>query len=125
MIGKLKPAFALRIGLGLVFIYAGLLSFLAPENWIGFVPRWVGSVIDPQLFLSVHAGFEIVLGLAILAGFLLPLASLLTFFDMFALLLFYGIDEVTFRDFGLLMSALALYLLTIKQYQRENIGKRN
>jgi uncharacterized membrane protein YphA (DoxX/SURF4 family) len=110
-IAKLKPALALRIGLGLTFIYAGIMSFLAPENWIGFVPQWIGSIIDPMIFLQIHAGFEIVLGLALLVGLWLPLVALLAFLDIFAILLFYGIDEVTFRDFGLLMAALALYLL--------------
>ncbi|MFH0712833.1 MAG: hypothetical protein V2A55_03215 [Candidatus Jorgensenbacteria bacterium] len=52
------------------------------------------------------------IGLALLGSFFLPFASLIAFFDMFALLLFYGVDEVTFRDFGLLMAALGLFLLT-------------
>ena len=125
MTGKLKPDLVLRTGLGLVFVYAGVMSFLSPENWIGFVPQWVGGIVSPELFLSVHAGFEIILGLALIVGILLPAASLIAFLDMFALLIFYGIDEVTFRDLGLLAAALALFLLTSPKGVERSIGERD
>lgn len=115
MIRKLKPDLVLRTGLGLVFVYAGIMSFLSPENWIGFVPQWVGNIVSPELFLSIHAGFEIILGLALITGIFLPAASLIAFLDMFALLIFYGIDEVTFRDIGVLAAAIALYLITFEK----------
>lgn len=107
----MKPVLALRLGLGLVLVYAGIGMFANPENWVGYVPQWLGKIIAPETFLVVHGVFELVLGVSIVTGFFLPIASLLLFLDMGSILLFYGVDDVTFRDFGLLMSALALFLL--------------
>ncbi|MCP6719796.1 MAG: DoxX family protein [Patescibacteria group bacterium] len=111
----INPALALRIGLGLTLIYAGVNMFLNPFNWIGFIPRWIGNIIDPQTFLYIHSTFELVLGLILIIGLWLPLAALLMFLNMFAILLFFGVDDITFRDFGLLMAALALFLLAVER----------
>lgn len=124
---RLKPTLALRIGLGFIFIYAGVMSFSAPENWIGFVPPWIENIIKPLIFLQVHAAFEIILGLTLLTGIVLPAAALIAFFNIFAILFFYGVDDVTFRDFGLLMTALALFLLSTKERTaiKERAGQKS
>ena len=110
-----KPVIALRLGLGFVLIYAGASILANPESWIGYVPQWVGKIAAPETFLMAHGVFELILGVLMLTGFFLPIASLILFLDMGTILLFYGVDDVTFRDFGLLMSALALFLLSVKK----------
>jgi uncharacterized membrane protein YphA (DoxX/SURF4 family) len=112
---KLSPAFLLRIGLGLTLIYAGLHIFLDPAAWIGFVPAWLANLIDPQTFLSIHAGFELVLGALLIAGIFVPAASLLVFLDFASILVFYGVNDITFRDFGLTLAALALFTISTKR----------
>ncbi len=110
-IKKLTPEFILRIGLGLVFIYAGLHVATDPTGWIGFVPHWLQTIVNPYLFLTIHGIVEIILGILILTGFFLPAVSLIAFLDLFSILVFYGVDDTTFRDFGLMMATLALFLL--------------
>ncbi len=112
---KLSPALILRIGLGLVFIYAGAHQIADPGSWAGFVPAWLGGLISPLTFIYIHGAFELALGLGIIIGFFLPVLSLLAALDFFSILIFFGVDDVTFRDFGLLMSALALLFLTKKE----------
>ena len=112
---KLSPVLLLRIGLGLVFIYAGAHSIADPGAWTGFVPGWLGNVLNPVTFVYIHGAFELALGLGIIIGLFLPVLSFLAFLDFFAILVFFGVDDVTFRDFGLLMSALALFLFTRKE----------
>ena len=107
---KLSPVLILRIGLAAVFIYAGIHMFFDPQSWIGFVPDWVDKILSREIFLYIHSGLELALGLMLLLGIFLPFVSLVSFFDIVAILLFYGIDDVTFRDFGLAMMALALFL---------------
>lgn len=116
---KLKPTTVLRLGLALTLIYAGLHAFTDPTAWLGFIPAWVAGVIAPNVFLSLHAGLEIVLGLLLIFKRLVPFASFLIFLDFLAILVFYGIDTVTFRDFGLLTAALALFLLTVPRAGEE------
>ena len=114
-IKKLTPEFVLRIGLGMTFLYAGLHVAFDPTSWIGFVPHWLGMIVNPHLFLVIHGIAEIILGGLILSGFFLPAASLLVFLDLFSILVFYGVDDATFRDFGLMMAVLALFLLVRKR----------
>ena len=115
----LTPRIALRIGLGFTFIYAGVYSFLDPTSWIGFIPLWIANIIDAEILISIHAVIQLVLGLALLTGFLLPLISFISFFDILAILLFYGIDAITFRDSGLLMATLGLFLLAIERKEQK------
>ena len=111
----LTPVLALRLGLSLVFIYATLHMLLDPQNWLGFVPNWIGKLIDPKLFLTIHSIFELLLGLAILFGWFLEPASLIAALDLAAIIVFFGVDDITFRDFGLLMAAVALFLLATQK----------
>lgn len=111
----LNPQFVLRIGLAGVFLYAGLSSLMSPDLWIGFIPTWVSSIIPADIFLLVHGIMEVVLAFLLVGGVFLPFASFVAFADLLSIILFFGIDEVTFRDFGLLAAALALYLLSKKR----------
>jgi hypothetical protein len=88
--------------------------FLEPAAWIPFIPHWVGAIVNPQIFLIIHSVFELVLGALLLCGWFLPGASLLVFLDFVSILVFYGVDDLTFRDFGLAMAALALFALVTK-----------
>lgn len=112
---KISPVLILRIGLGLVFIYAGAHAIADPVSWTGFVPQWLGHIVSPVTFVYIHGAFELALGLGLVIGLFLPILSFLAFLDFFAILVFFGVDDVTFRDFGLLMSALALFFFTSKE----------
>lgn len=98
----------LRLGLAFGFLYAATSSLMAPENWIGFIPGWVPA---PELALKAHAIFEIILALWLLWGKRIQWAAYLSALSMFAILITTGIDEVTFRDVGLMFAASALATL--------------
>ncbi len=108
---KLSPVFVIRVGLGLTFLYASLHMFMDPVAWLPFIPHWVGSIINPQTFLIIHSTFELIFAVLLLWGTFLPAVSLLAFLDFVSILIFYGVDDLTFRDFGLAMAALALFAL--------------
>lgn len=112
---KLQPLSVLRIGLGLTFVYAASDMLLDPQSWVNYVPKWMEAVMSIQTFLYVHSIFELVLGLALIAGLWPRLVSFIAFLDLLAVLVFYGISDETFRDFGLMMSSLALFILTGKE----------
>jgi|SRR3989344_5255764 len=111
-------AIILRIGIGLTLIYASMNAIMAPQDWIGYVPQWVGVVISREWFLTVHSVAELGIGLGLLANLYTPVMSLLAFFDFSAILIFYGIDAVTFRDFGLAFAALALFFESLPRKER-------
>lgn len=121
---KITPAVLLRLGLGLVFLYAGIHALVDPESWIGFVPHWITSFVPAGVFLVTHSIFELVLGGILLVGkWQLSLAAAITAADFTAIIVLYGVDDVTFRDFGLVMAALALFLLAQKQIEEKRIEK--
>lgn len=114
-IKTVTPTVLLRLGLGLVFLYAGLHALIDPQSWIGFVPFWISKIMPASTFLTAHSIFELLLGGILLLGkWKLPAAAMIAALDLAAILFLYGVDDVTFRDFGLVMMALALFLLAQK-----------
>ena len=65
---KKLVSFFLRIGLATVFLYAGIGAFLNPTAWVGFIPLWLGKMIPVNTFLSIHAVFDITIGLWLMTG---------------------------------------------------------
>lgn len=120
-IKNIDPRIVLRVGLGGTLAYAGTSILANTQNWIGFIPNWLVSIspIDAYSLLIGHGIFELILGLMLVFGILTKLSSLVAFFDMLFIVVFVGIDLVTFRDFGLLMSALALFILSLNPQQEE------
>ncbi|MDP2703625.1 MAG: DoxX family membrane protein [bacterium] len=133
---KITPELALRIGLAGTFLYAGVNSLLNPTAWIGYIPQWVELLGSPlrqvvpelveglqfrQIFLTLHGIFEILLAIALLVGIRKKLTALLAFLSLAAIVITYGIDDVSFRDFGLLAATYALMLLSKSQHL--NISK--
>ncbi|MBI2004425.1 hypothetical protein HYS72_03095 [Candidatus Pacearchaeota archaeon] len=109
-------SFLLRSGLAIVFFYAGISSFLAPTNWIGFVPNFIGAVIPKEIFLIVFSTYEILLGIGLLFDYKTFALSILSSATLF-LILFGNIMslELLFRDIAILFMALALIALSYKK----------
>lgn len=101
----------LRLGLAFVFLYASIGSFLFPQNWLWFVPEWMGKIVPAKLVLDSHAGFELVLGVWLLTGKKLFYASTVAALDLLAIMLSnIGVFDTVFRDLGLFASSIALTL---------------
>ena len=105
----------LRLGLAATLLYAAINILIDPASWFGFVPIWLVNILTSfnfsiELFLISHAIIEAGLGLWLLTGWQVRWASLIIFLDMLSILVFHGIDLVTFRDVGLLGVALFLAL---------------
>ncbi len=121
---KINPAWALRLGLGLMYLYSGFDLFYYPSHWYGFVPQWFSRAIMPflstEIYLRIQGAGEIVIGLLFLAWFSgvwgVRAAALLAVFEMASILLFVGIDPITFRDIGLLGATLALLVISFQNF---------
>ncbi len=105
-----KAKFLLRLGLAFVFAYAGIAALMSPTSWVGYVPQWVSGFVSPETFLLLHSIFELALAAAILFKIKPKIAYALAALDLLAILIFSGIDAVTFRDVGLFFLAFALWL---------------
>ncbi|MEX2033157.1 MAG: hypothetical protein WD889_01180 [Candidatus Colwellbacteria bacterium] len=104
----------LRIAIAFPMIWAGVHQMMNPTDWIGFVPPWLGSFIAPEAFLTIHSIFNIAVGIGLLIGFWQILFSATAAASLASIVIFYGVDDVTFRDVGLTIVAFVLFLRALK-----------
>ncbi|MDP2637220.1 MAG: hypothetical protein Q8P03_01255, partial [bacterium] len=106
-------ALLLRIGLAFVFFYAAISSFFEPLNWVGFFPQFLRSLIPQNMLLLGFSLFEAAMGLWLLSGRKVFLASFISALSFLGIVLFnLGSLDILFRDIGLLFAALALLFLS-------------
>lgn len=123
---KITPEWSLRAGLGVMYIYSGIDIVNHPSAWywaarplFRFLPLEMRTQFTSpsfmKSFLVIQGWIEILLALVLLCWFL-PKAyakwvAALTALEMAGILVLIPLDAVTFRDFGLLGGAIALFLL--------------
>lgn len=102
----------LRIGLAVVFLYAAISSIRNPDQWIMYVPSFTTRFMAAKTTLDAISVFQIVLAIVLLSGKFLRYAATLAAI-LFAVIIIFNLSSllVTFRDIGLLFSAVALALL--------------
>ena len=105
-----KEVWILRVAVSFPLLWAGVRGILNPTDWVGFVPSFVGEIIDPEVFLVAHGLLWILTAAGLLAGFWRPLFAFIAFMGLTSILIFFGIDDITFRDVGLALTAFVLFL---------------
>lgn len=100
----------LRIGLALVFIFAGVSAFLSPTDWIGYIPEIIEDYgMTRELALQLHAAGDIFLGAWILSGIAGSWAGFFAGTWLIVITVVSGpsLLLITFRDVGLAFAAFA------------------
>lgn len=123
---KITPEWALRAGLGAMYVYSGIDIIRHPTAWHWAVRpllKWFPTSIQasfglPEVmnrYLLSQGIVELVLAFILLAWFLpkfwVRWVALITTLEFAGILLLIPIDAITFRDIGLLGGGLALWLL--------------
>ena len=104
--------FFLRIGITFVFFYAGIATFLNPNDWSGFIPS-IGNFITGAILLNIHSVVNIFLGLWLLSNRKIFYACIVSGVVMFFIIAFnIGVFDIVFRDIAILASIIALGILT-------------
>lgn len=107
--------FILRIGIGVVFLWFGIDKFVHVSNWTGWVPQWMEAFIPMSLtnFMYVQGVIESVVGLLLIIGYQMRLAStvaVITLLGIELAMVGTGQTEMMLRDAGLLAASLSLLL---------------
>ena len=121
---KINPEWPLRLGFGLMYLYAGFHLFNDPAPWRSYLPVWyaqsIGEVMSVELYLRLQGIVEIVAGLLFLAWFFgrrgVLVGTLYALVEFLLILLLTGVDLITFRDIGLLGGAIALLILIFSSH---------
>jgi uncharacterized membrane protein YphA (DoxX/SURF4 family) len=109
-----RSSLLLRIALAFVFGYAAVRAFMNPNDWVGFVPNWVEHFgFARERALEAASLLEIGLALGLLSNFKTKFLALISFLMLAGITVFsgFGVLDITFRDVGLLLAALALFYL--------------
>lgn len=122
----------LRGGLVFLFLWFGFSQVTAPGNWVSWVPEWlVVSLSNPtfgldmpaQTIVLLNGAFEVILGLALAAGFMTRWVALLLSLHLLLIAYEVGYNDIGVRDFGLAIATLSLFFFTPDQYTLDR--KRN
>ncbi|MDP3986396.1 MAG: DoxX family membrane protein [Candidatus Veblenbacteria bacterium] len=132
---RLRPylPLALRLGLGFVFFWSGLSKLVSPESAVGVCTNRAEAIdlvstfgwlpFDPELFVLAQSVLELVLGAALLLGFLVPLASAVAVAVF--LLFFFLLDfSLIWKNIGLLGASLALLASEADKFSLDSWLKR-
>ncbi len=120
---KLNPTWVLRLGLGAMYLYSGYDLFVHPTAWVWAAPMFLKNFISSFASVTAYLKFQGVVEIIIAVIFLLPffpktilkLAAFISVLEMATILIFTGIDTITFRDIGLLGASTALLILSYQQ----------
>lgn len=105
--------YLVRCGLAFSFFYAGIGALTDPNAWIGFIPNFIEDLgISKDLFLKLHGGFDIFLGVWLLSGLMKVYAGLVAGIVLALIVIFSGTNllSATFRDISLALLAFAYAL---------------
>ena len=124
LLRRTSPELPLRVGFGIMYLYSGWSIFSDPRAWYWAIPEWLSGIIEKVLELDVYLKFqgagEMLLGLLLLAAWFIPprimkWIALLGVLEVASILLFTGVDQITFRDIGLLGGLAGLFVLFIEK----------
>lgn len=115
---KLDKELILRAGLGITFIWIGILVLRDPVSWGSYIRPWAANLlpIPIESFMSTTGIFDIATG----ALFFIPhtafIAGILGTLHLTGVIAVSGINEGTVRDIGLLGATL---YIAIKYYPKK------
>lgn len=111
----------LRIGLASVYLYAGIASILSPNDWIAFLPSFMSIFAPATTALLLIAISQIILALWLISGIKTFYAAIVAGVMILGIIVFnLNALIVTFRDFTIFFSAIALAVGTYKELRIKN-----
>lgn len=110
---------ALRIGLGLTFIFIGILIFFDPQQWLKLLSPWVLKIPVNTLLIGLFiiSIFDILVGIMFLFNLWPIFTGILASVHLIFVLIVTGFNLVTIRDIGLLGAILA-YTIEAKYFHK-------
>lgn len=116
---KFGSEWALRFGLGGLYLYSSYGLLTNPIEWSGFAPlafqKFVSTLVPFETFLRLQGAVELCFAIGFLSWFLYPktlkIIAGAAALEMLLILIFAGVNLVTFRDIGILSAAIALLLM--------------
>ncbi|TAL19180.1 hypothetical protein EPN90_04400 [Patescibacteria group bacterium] len=106
-----KPSFhILRVGVGITFLWIGVLIFKEPEAWGGYLQPWAAGLLPIPLTQAMlgTAILDILIGALLLLDTYVWLAAAVGAIHLVIVLTVSGITDITVRDIAILTATVAL-----------------
>ena len=127
-----KPSLTiLRVGLGITFLWIGILILKQPEAWAGYISPWAEKLLPLPVEEAMlgTAILDIVIGALLVLDLVVWLAAL----HLIIVLVVSGITDITVRDIAILAAAIALmadslpkkFITKIMSWQKQEKPKNN
>ena len=115
---RIRTEWPLRLGCGFVNLYSGFFLLTDPIRYYKYVPDWLSHVANAvtslDAYLRLQGIGEMMIAICLLGWFFprwcVRVAAMLFTVQMTVILIFAGVDAVTFRNIGLVGAALALLI---------------
>lgn len=100
----------LRVGLGITFLWIGILIFKEPQAWGGYLQPWAAGLLSIPITQAIigAAILDIVIGFLLLIDSFVWLAALAGTIHLIIVLTVSGITDITVRDIAILAGAVAV-----------------
>jgi predicted acyltransferase len=106
-----------------VNLYSGFFLVTDPQRYYKYVPEWMRSfanvIASLDAYLRIQGIGEMMIAMCLLGWFFprwcVRIAAILLTAEMMLILLFVGVDAVTFRNMGLVGAALALLSISYEE----------
>jgi len=112
-----------RVGLGITFLWIGVLILKEPMAWGGYLQPWAAGLLPMPLTQAMIATaiLDIVIGFLFLVDFYTWLAALIAGLHIITVFIVSGITDVTVRDIGIFTATLMLLNEGIPQNIRQSL----
>ena len=115
----------LRVGLGITFLWIGILIFRDPQYWSSYMQPWAANLlfVPAEQAMLGTAVLDVAIGLLLLIDLWVWVAGLLGTFHLITVLIVSGIDVITVRDIGLLSATVALFWTDLPETYKKRLKK--
>jgi len=100
----------LRLGVGVTFVWIGIMIVQEPLSWAGYMDPWVLNLIpgSVEFFMTVTGIIDIILGAFLVLNLFTNVVGYLVALHMVGILVGGGVNDVTVRDIAILAGGTAI-----------------
>lgn len=100
----------LRVGVGITFLWIGLLIFKDPTLWGDYLQDWAVALVpvSTKTAMMATAALDILIGFLLIVNLYTWIIATVAAIHMFVVLVSSGITAITIRDIPILVASIAL-----------------
>ena len=117
----------IRLAPGIVFLVFGIGKFVNPVYWLSYIPQSISNLIpfDQSTFIYTLGVIEAIIGILLIIGLFIKFISIVSSIHLVLVISSLGFNEISARDFALLLISISLILTNPSKYSLDSYLKRS